>query len=93
MIFHKLATTCFTIQHYSHMWPYTDRSIQAVSPELHDASVVRENLRFEEHLFWTYSLKYCNNPRPHLFGSLPCCYGLKIVKGGVDPRDIFSLPS
>lgn len=49
-------------------------------------------VKYEARPFWTYSLKYCNNPCWHIFGSMPCCRGLKIAKGGVDPRDFLSLP-
>ena len=46
----------------------------------------------EQYAFWTYSRKYCNNPKRHIFGSLPCCAGLHITQSGVDPRDFLSLP-
>ncbi len=46
----------------------------------------------ETRYFWTYSLKYCNNPIPHIFGSLPCCAGLHVSEEGIDPRDVLSLP-
>lgn len=44
--------------------------------------------RFETRPFVTYSHKYCfANPHPHLFGTLPCCAGLR-WRGTVDARDL-----
>jgi hypothetical protein len=48
----------------------------------------RKEVEYETSPFWTYNLKYCDNPRRHIFGSCPQCWSLKVAKGSVDPRDL-----
>lgn len=48
-------------------------------------------VHYETRPFVTYAKKYCLNPRRHVFGTLPCCYGLKWL-GTVDPRDLLTPP-
>jgi hypothetical protein len=71
---------------------HPDPQLHSVDPEAEGTSDAATPVVYETRPFWTYSLKYCDNPQRHIFGSMPCCWHLKIVRGSVDPNDFLSPP-